>query len=600
MKFTDTSVNGTATATSKIPCETASQKGYLTPSEIVIKGGNESVNTAIAEDPAATKTALGPEMPLFASDYGVVGDGVADDTAELQAAITAAQAVGKTLVLSGTIKVSDEIVITGFGHRISAYGATITQTNTAKNALTLTSPVSGVLIEGLTLVGQGAATHDAAGIYLRKGDLSYIGPDYVFRDMTIHDFRKGTSIANVTTLRMDCVNVYNTRIGHDWYLIQTGLMTQSRVVAGDGNSSGCCFKLEGTSYGLVIQGGEFGGYNKFAITTGMHLEFDGINVEAITSGIIFDCPYGGQLSVTNSKIQQSITALGSIVSYNGDNGGLLLNWFNNTTSLASNACEVEVYGSTYFRGPVVTGRDVFVAYASTQGGTRTIIRQQAPTEQRNSSGGVLPSSGTVFPGARAIISSATSVATDDWADNPLVRVRNNRTGSDEWSSTSNNMLSRVIAYSDTLANATTTETDLIGTQGSGVSLPAGTLAGWGESLKYTLYGTTAADGSNARTFKFYYGGSLRFTFGPYTTASAEPWKLEVDVQKYYGGNSGGVKLCATMIGGSGIGTSVQTATAAFNSSLSAVATRVTGTGVASNDIVLHAGKLTWTRATQGF
>jgi lysophospholipase L1-like esterase len=57
MKFTDTSVNGTATSESKIPCETASEKGYLTPSEIVIKGGNIALNTAIAEDPAATRAA---------------------------------------------------------------------------------------------------------------------------------------------------------------------------------------------------------------------------------------------------------------------------------------------------------------------------------------------------------------------------------------------------------------------------------------------------------------------------------------------------------------------------------------------------------------
>lgn len=553
-----------------------------------------AVNTAIAEDPAATKEALGPEMYLFASDYGVIADGVADDTAELQAAVTAAQSAGKTLVVHGTIKISDEIVITGSGHRILGYGATITQTNTAKNAITLTSPVSGVLIEGLTLVGQGAATHDAAGIYLRKGDLSYIGPDYVFRNMTIHDFRKGTSIANVTTLRMDCVNVYNTRIGHDWYLIQTGVMTQSRVVGGDGNSSGCCFKLEGTSYGLLIQGGEFGGYNKFAITTGMHLEFDGINVEAITSGIIFDCPYGGQLSITNSKIQQSITALGSIVSYNGDNGGLWLNWSNNTTSLASNACEVEVYGSTYYRGPVVSGKDVFVAYATTQGGARSTIRQQQPTAQRNNSSGVLPGDGTVFPGARAIISSASSTGPDDWADNLLIRQRNNNTGTNKWSSLVNDMLHRVLAVQGRTASGNNVETDLLP-----LTIPAGALRNSGESIEVRLFGKTAANANNKR-FRFWWngamGGTAALDFGS-IAMNDQDWILTIHIQRgLWAGGSGFMKVSGRLEYGSSV--LVKTATDNLAGDTAAIETHVgVITPSAESDVISYAAKATWTRTT---
>ena len=62
MKFTDTSVNGTANSTSKIPCETASEKGYLTPAEIIIKGGNDAINTAISQNAANTRVALGVNL----------------------------------------------------------------------------------------------------------------------------------------------------------------------------------------------------------------------------------------------------------------------------------------------------------------------------------------------------------------------------------------------------------------------------------------------------------------------------------------------------------------------------------------------------------
>jgi hypothetical protein len=566
---------------------------------------NADVNNAIAEARATTRAALTPETHLFASDFGVVGDGVADDTAELQAAIVAATAAKRTLVVRGTIKLSDEIVITGAGTKIDGYGATLVQSNAAKNGLKFTPPVSGVIIEGLTVSGQGPASHDAVGLHLRKDDLSYIGPDYTFREVTIHGFRRGTRIANVTTLNMDAVTVYNARIGHDWYLVQTGVAQRLRVVQGENtagtpHSDSCCFKLEGTSYGLEINGSEFGGYNKFVLATGMHASFDNCNVESISSGIIFDAPYGGFLSFTNSKIQQTITALGAIVSYNADNGGLSLNWHNNLTTLAVNACEVEVYGSSYIRGPVTTGKDLLIAYATTQGGARTTIRQQAPTVQRNVAAGVLPGDGTVFPGASAIISSPTDVAPDTWADNPLIRYKNNRTGANEWGSTSNNMLSRVLAISDNLANTTTTERDFIGTQGTGFTLPAGTLAGWGESLHCKLSGKTAAHASNGRTFKVYYGGTLRQTFGPFTTTSAESFRLEVDVQKYYSGNSGGVIISSALIGGAGIGYNTQSDIVAFSTSLSPVATRVTATGVESGDIVLHAGKMTWWRTTQGF
>lgn len=75
MKFTDTSVNGTATSASKIPCETATEKGYLTPAEIVEKSGSNALNSIISSDVKSfhDSLALDQKIGFFGGTASAVG-----------------------------------------------------------------------------------------------------------------------------------------------------------------------------------------------------------------------------------------------------------------------------------------------------------------------------------------------------------------------------------------------------------------------------------------------------------------------------------------------------------------------------------------------
>jgi hypothetical protein len=457
--------------------------------------------------------------------------------------------------------------------------------------------VSGVIIEGLTLTGAGAASHDAAGIYLRKADLSYIGPDYIFRDINISGFRKGTSIANVTTLRMDCVSVRDCRIGHDWYLVQTGLMTQLRVVAGDGSVDGACFELSGgPSYGLSVIGGEYGGYYHFLKTTGtVKIAFDSVNIEGITSGIICNFGSNGWLSFQNSKIQQTISATGSIISYpNSGASNIYIDWANNETSLATpGGVIVECVGPDAYRGPRVSGETVSVAYSSAQGDARAAgsIRLTPPNCRRSFTAALLPSDASTGIGDLHVIGAATAKTTDEWADNLILRQRDNNTGNRRWSSLVNDMLFRVLGVSARTASGNNVETDI-----QNVTLPIGALRNNGESVDIELFGTTA-NNTNNKHFRFYFGGSLYLDFGALPIEN-QAWTIKVRIQRGgFGGGTGYMKMIGTLDYGAGrVIKAAETPSAAIDSNAT-IATRTTVlTPTAASDAVSLAAKTTWLRA----
>ena len=112
---------------------------------------------------------------IYPENYGVVYTASDDTTAianaaALTTALAAAEDANATLFIRGTIYVSGQVLVEGLGIRVLGdRGATIIQKNIAHNGITLSDRtlLYGLIWDGVNIQGQGAATHDAAGIYGR-------------------------------------------------------------------------------------------------------------------------------------------------------------------------------------------------------------------------------------------------------------------------------------------------------------------------------------------------------------------------------------------------------------------------------------------------
>lgn len=87
-----------------------------------------------------------------AADFGVVGDGVANDTAALNVAIAATPTGGRLIIPAGTYKLTQPLVDTGRSMQVEAYGATFIQSAAApalrftgqwESSTTITSATEG-------------------------------------------------------------------------------------------------------------------------------------------------------------------------------------------------------------------------------------------------------------------------------------------------------------------------------------------------------------------------------------------------------------------------------------------------------------------------
>ena len=92
--------------------------------------------------------------PVNVKDYGAVGDGVTDDTAAIQAALSSLVEYGELYFPSRSYLVSDSIICAVSNITVSGYGAKITQSGSSKTTLRFNS-VSGIKVLGLSFVGLG-------------------------------------------------------------------------------------------------------------------------------------------------------------------------------------------------------------------------------------------------------------------------------------------------------------------------------------------------------------------------------------------------------------------------------------------------------------
>jgi pectate lyase-like protein len=178
--------------------------------------------------------------------YGAVGNGTADDTTAIQAAINALGSSGGTVRLpAGTYKITDAITLrsglTLVGDSDSA--TTIQQVTANKNALT-GSAISRVTIQNIRLLGTGAGT--GSGLSIAKG-ANPASTYTTLRNVTAESWgQDGIAIENPIVTCLDrVIGLLNGRYG-------INLFGQVAGAAGTSCSLNSCYGNTNTTAGIRL------------------------------------------------------------------------------------------------------------------------------------------------------------------------------------------------------------------------------------------------------------------------------------------------------------------------------------------------------------
>jgi hypothetical protein len=167
----------------------------------VINSGNATAISYTASFPGATAQTVQTKLEQYVSvkDFGAVGDGVADDTAAIQAAIDAAM-VGtgcNTYFPSGTYKVTGTLTIPNVVNAKAVVYGSGAQINSTHNGVLFDNQSLWVSFRDLTLVGPGRAQANSLGIQ----GTAY---DWYLENVSISDFQVGYRANGGNQLLLKC------------------------------------------------------------------------------------------------------------------------------------------------------------------------------------------------------------------------------------------------------------------------------------------------------------------------------------------------------------------------------------------------------------
>lgn len=188
-------------------------------------------------------------MPFLAGyatpqDYGAVGNGVADDTAAVQAAITALQVTGGTLfvpagtyLLSSVLTCTGTVNVLGVGPGVSV----LHQSSTSANGLTFNSAgaLTGVSVAGISLTGPGSGS--GIGLLLEGNGGAANVNGAIVANIAVSGFGShGVSAVNATGCTFE--SIFASSLGGNALLLTNGSSnTATAISGGTASSTGTVF-----------------------------------------------------------------------------------------------------------------------------------------------------------------------------------------------------------------------------------------------------------------------------------------------------------------------------------------------------------------------
>jgi hypothetical protein len=231
----------------------------------ILEDDNAAINAAIATDPQASRDALNVPM-ISVKDFGAVGDGVADDTEEFEAAVAAAKVAKWPLfVPAGNYLITDPIVLDWeaasiIGVSAGIGGSNIITASTTNPIISIPGDYNHVKVQNLRITGPGRATSTGRGIDIR-GDLGgATNVDFgLIADCRIIGFDVGIYWRGVANSTIDRTGVENCRLAvHSLGNNNSNTFQNCAFVAANGSLDAVGVWLE-AGRGTVIESCDFGG-----------------------------------------------------------------------------------------------------------------------------------------------------------------------------------------------------------------------------------------------------------------------------------------------------------------------------------------------------
>lgn len=243
---------------------------------------------------AITGSGTGGSVYLNVRDYGAVGDGTTDDTAEIQAAIDAA-ITGETVFFpTGTYKITAPLTV---DHTVRLLGAgadpnwynsasVIHMTTASTTAISVTTFENDIAVENLTIQGPGSAS-SGAGIYSSSS--------VRIRGVRVNGFYDGIYIDD--SLGTPPSSAFYNHIDRAWCQDNdhAGILLHSNT----NNTSITETYSALNAYGLLVDGGGYGlrvVNSSFEVNSTAGISIDGDGLSQSTSAVVISGCYFEQLA----------------------------------------------------------------------------------------------------------------------------------------------------------------------------------------------------------------------------------------------------------------------------------------------------------------